>query len=100
MELLVLSSLSVFLCKRSSFLTEVNQVWIAKEPQSHVFHLIFLLVFFLCLKKKSHCGLTYLLSQLEITGHLLFVKALFSLKRKEYVGTVIYDPGQSSTLAF
>lgn len=103
---LIVLLLSVFLCKRSLLLTGgMNQVWIAKEPQSHIFHLIFLLVFFLFAffflkKKKSSLWFNFAFKPVEITGFLLFVKALFSLKRKEYLGTVIWDPGQSSSLAF
>lgn len=97
---LLLLSLSVFLCKRSLLLTEVDQVWFAKELKSDIIHLIFLFSFSLLYKKKSSWWFNFPFKSLEITGHLLFVKALFSLKRKEYLGMVICDSGQSSTLAF
>lgn len=94
-------SLAVFLCKRFLLLTEVNQVWIAKEIKSDIINLIFLLVFFFfALLKKKTSWFNFSLKSLEITGHLLFVKALFSLKREEYLGTVFCDSGRSSTLAF
>lgn len=59
-----------------------------------------LCLFFFLKKKKSSLWFNFAFKPVEITGFLLFVKALFSLKRKEYLGTVIWDPGQSSSLAF
>jgi len=50
------------------------------------------LVFFLFASKKkkaSSLWFDFSFKPAEITGHLLFVKALFRLKKKEYLGMVI-----------
>lgn len=68
MELLLLS-LCIFLCNRSLiFRVEVYPVWMARELGSHIFHLMYLLAFFLFALKKPHetCHLTSLLNQLKL----------------------------------
>lgn len=85
MELLLLS-LCIFLCKRSLiFRVEVYPVWMARELGSHIFHLMYLLAFFLFALKKTPLNMSFNFSfkPVEITGYLLAMKALFSLKRKE-----------------
>lgn len=56
--------------------------------------------FSLLKKRNAHCGLACILSQLKLLAVFCLLKTLFSLKRKEYLGIVICDPGQSSALTF
>lgn len=86
MELLLLS-LCRFICKGSLlFRVEMNPVWMAKDLTNHIFHSMYQFAFFLFTLKKTNAQnmwFNFTFKPVEITGYLLFMKALFSLKRKE-----------------
>lgn len=89
--------LSICPCKRSWLL--IREMKLKTELQSSSESVYFILSLwwfsFSSLKKKCSRWFNFPLKPAEISGHLFFVKTLFSLKRKEYLGTVIWDLGQS-----